>query len=314
MILDVHVHISAFTAPHGSMSRKLLESLPFRFMRRVFDIPGNGLEAETCVRELLFRTLDEIREIDRITLLAFDAVHDHDGNFDAANTHLYVTNDYVIELAKQHPKILFAASVHPYRKDAVAELERCVKAGAVLVKWLPITQNFNPADAKCIPFYEALASLKIPLLSHTGTENALPNVAPETADPKLLTEALNRGVKVIAAHCGSRLLPWETDYVPVWARMAKEFEHFYGDTAALNVPNRWYAYDTILNDPALCEKLVHGSDWPILPAPPPRLGLKAGVELLSDRNWLRRDVQIKQKLGFDEAYWHRAARVLNLSV
>ena len=32
--------------------------------------------------------------------------------------------DSVIELARQNPKILFGASVHPFRKDAVAELER----------------------------------------------------------------------------------------------------------------------------------------------------------------------------------------------
>ena len=61
----------------------------------------------------------------------------------------------------------FAASIHPYRADAVAELERCIAAGAVMVKWLPITQDFNPADPKCIPLYEALAHHRIPLLSHT---------------------------------------------------------------------------------------------------------------------------------------------------
>ena len=61
-------------------------------------------------------------------------------------------------------KMLFGASVHPYRKDAVAELERCVAAGAVLLKWLPITQGFNPADPRCFPFYEALAHHKLPLL------------------------------------------------------------------------------------------------------------------------------------------------------
>src|SRR5438874_13119055 len=105
-------------------------------------------------------------------------------------THLYVTNDYVIELAKRHRKMLFGASVHPYRKDAIAELERCVKAGAVLLKWLPIVQNFDPSDARCIPFYEALAHYKLPLLSHTGGEKSLPNLNTAVADPRLLEPAL----------------------------------------------------------------------------------------------------------------------------
>jgi hypothetical protein len=56
---------------------------------------------------------------------------------------------------------------------------------------------------------------------------------------------------------------------------------------------------------------VHGSDWPILPVPPlRRLGVGGSVAAWRERNWLRRDVLIKQKIGFDDAYWHRAAKVL----
>jgi len=218
-----------------------------------------------------------------------------------------------MNLASRHPKILFAASIHPYRRDAVAELERCAAAGAVMVKWLPITQRFNPADAKCIPFYEALAHHGIPLLSHTGWEHVLPSLDPSVADPMLLLEALKRGVRVIAAHCGTRLFPWEIDYLPNWSQLAKEYEHFYGDTAALNVPNRWYAYDTILKDAALSRKLVHGSDWPVVAVPPQmRLGGKLSLELMLESNWMRRDVLIKRKLGFGEDYWHRAGTFLRM--
>src|SRR6185312_14728454 len=105
-------------------------------------------------------------------------------------THLYVSNDYVIELAKRHRKVLFGASVHPYRKDAVAEIERCVADGAVLLKWLPIVQDFDPSDERCFPVYEALAHYKLPLLCHTGGERSLPNLNPHVADPLLLTPAL----------------------------------------------------------------------------------------------------------------------------
>jgi hypothetical protein len=31
---------------------------------------------------------------------------------------------------------------------------------------------------------------------------------------------------------------------------------------------------------------------------------------MKEKNWMRRDVLIKQRLGFDEAYWQRAAKVL----
>jgi uncharacterized protein len=263
---------------------------------------------------VLFRTLDETPELDAAVVLAFDAVHRAaDGSLDRENTHLHVTNDYVIALAAAHRKILFGASIHPYRRDAVAELERCASAGAALVKWLPITQGMNPADERCLPFYDALAHYRIPLLCHTGGEKSLPSVAPETASPLLLVPALRRGVTVIAAHCGTRSSPFEADHVRDFARLCGEHENFFGDTAALNLPTRSHAYRTIFEDDVVRSKLVHGSDWPIPVIPPASiLGLAEAGELWMEPNWLRRDVLIKRRLGFDGNYWRRAARVLRL--
>jgi predicted TIM-barrel fold metal-dependent hydrolase len=226
-----------------------------------------------------------------------------------------VTNDYAADLARRYPKLLFGASVHPYRADAVAELERCVAAGAVLVKWLPVVQNIDPADPRCLPFYEALAHHQVPLLCHTGGEMALPAPYMQYAKPELLVPALERGVTVLAAHCGTRSTPFEADHVPAFVRMAKEYERFYGDTSALNTPTRCYAYDRILTDEVVRRKLVHGSDWPVISLPPLRLGLwTAWHAIRRERNWMRRDVLIKQALGFDDAYWHRLAGLLRLPV
>jgi predicted TIM-barrel fold metal-dependent hydrolase len=315
MVIDCHVHVSATSPPHGIMSDRLLKSLPFRFMgwRLGLDPAGPAFDAE--LESLMDRLIADTDGLDAAVVLAFDAVYDRDGRIDIPNTHLYAKNDYVIELCARHPRrMLFGASIHPYRTDAVAELERCAAAGAVLVKWLPIVQNFNPADPKCEPFYEALAALKMPLLCHTGGETSLPNLDKSTADPALLLPALKRGVTVIMAHCGTRSKPAEADYLPTFVRLAKDFEHCYGDTSALSLPMRSYAYETILNDPAVREKLVHGSDWPILPVPPAmHMRLMDGLKLWFETNWIRRDVLIKRKLGFDDAYWQRASKVLRLS-
>src|SRR5438552_8716025 len=125
---------------------------------------------------------------------------------------------------RAHPKILSGTSIPPYRRDAIAQLERCVAGGAVLMKWLPIVQNFNPADKKCIPFYEALAHHKLPLLAHTGGEQSLPNLDKSVADPILLKNALARGVSVIMAHCGTRSAPWDTDYLHGFMHLARVYE------------------------------------------------------------------------------------------
>ena len=312
MIIDCHVHIAATTPGHGKMSKRLLDSWPFRFMQWRLGLKGATPETEVLLGRRLAEFIDDT-PIDAAAILAFDAVHDLQGNLDDDNTHLYVTNDYVIELAKKNPKMLFAASIHPYRRDAVVELERCAAAGAVLVKWLPIVQGFDPSNQKCFPFYEALAHHKIPLLSHTGGEQSLPNLDKSVASPALLKPALDRGVTVIMAHCGTRSAFRDQDYLQIFMQMARDYEHCYGDTSALNLITRDYAYKSILKDPQVRAKLVHGSDWPICPFPPiSHLGIVETIKLFRIRNWLRRDVAIKQRLGFEDAYWHRASKILRL--
>jgi predicted TIM-barrel fold metal-dependent hydrolase len=120
-------------------------------------------------------------------------------------------------------------------------------------------------------------------------------------------------VTVIAAHCGTRSRLFEKDFLPAFLRLAREHERLYGDTAALNLPTRSYAYRALLNDEAARAKLVHGSDWPIVSVPPLRAGpLKALRLLATEGNWMRRDVLAKRALGLDDAYWHRAATLLRL--
>src|SRR4051794_39569055 len=126
MVIDCHVHIAATTPPHGSMSPKLLKSLPFKFMRWRLGLDPEGPAFDAELEDLIDRLIVETTGLDAAVMLAFDAVHNRDGQVDHANTHLHVTNDYAIEMCRRHPsRMRFGASIHPYRKDAVAELERC---------------------------------------------------------------------------------------------------------------------------------------------------------------------------------------------
>src|SRR5438045_1746345 len=111
MVIDCHVHVSACTPGHGSMSPRLMNSIPFRFMQWRFGLHGATQQTELDLEKLLVRTIDETQPLDAVVVLAFDAVYTRDGIFDTHNTHLYVTNDYAIELAARHKKILFGASV-----------------------------------------------------------------------------------------------------------------------------------------------------------------------------------------------------------
>jgi len=313
MIVDCHVHAVAAIPGHGITSRRLRRRPSVFLLRLALGISlfGDDAKLEQEMESKLARTIAEAPELDAAVVLAFDAVYTDDGRLDEANTHLYVANDYAAALCKKYRKMLFGASIHPYRKDAVAELERCIAAGAVLVKWLPLVQKFNPADERCLPFYEALAHHRIPLLSHTGGEISLPILTKHYRDPELLVPALQRGVTVIAAHCGTRAHLFEKDYLHSFIRLAREYEHLYGDTSSLCVPTRSYALRPLLDDPFVRQKLVHGSDWPIVSIPPARIGMWKSLRMVAtEHNWIRRDILAKRALGFDDAYFHRVETLL----
>src|SRR5262249_5295322 len=111
----------------------------------------------------------------------------------------------------------------------------------------------------------------------------------------------------------TRSQPFGKNYLPQFVRMAKEHEHFYGDTSALCLPTRSYAFRTILRDEAVRRKTVHGSDWPVISIPPLRVGLRTALRLLmTTGNWVRRDVLTKRALGFDDEYFHRLDKLLRI--
>jgi uncharacterized protein len=141
--IDCHVHVLAATPGRGYLSGYLRRRPNVLLTRILLRVPlfGSDEQIERVFEDRLVRTIDGTPELDAAVGLAFDAVYGEDGRRDE-NTHLYVTNEYAAELARKHPKLLLGASVHPYRKDALEELERCVADGAVLMKWLPLVQGW----------------------------------------------------------------------------------------------------------------------------------------------------------------------------
>lgn len=155
----------------------------------------------------------------KLVLLAMDAYHDESGAPVPARTHFLVPNDLVAAAARAHPdRFEWTASVHPYRQDAVAEVKRVRSLGARAVKWIPAAQGIDPASALCDPFYEALARLGLPLLSHAGTERAAPG-DDTLGNPLRLRRALEHGVRVVVAHGATMGEGQDLDAGPDGSRM-----------------------------------------------------------------------------------------------
>jgi mannonate dehydratase len=214
----------------------------------------------------------------RLMLLAFDYAYDADGRRLTEGSGFHVPNSYARDVARRHPgRLEWTASIHPYRKDAVSALKDAVRDGARAVKWLPPSMNIDPASPRCDAFYEALARLDLPLLSHAGLERAVhvPD-AQKLGNPLRLRRALDHGVRVIVAHCASMGDGEDLDAgagasrvenFELFARLMEEprYENrLYGDISAMTQMNRiGPALDAVLERDDWHGRLINGSDYPL---------------------------------------------------
>lgn len=211
--------------------------------------------------------------------LAFDAHVREDGGEDDARTPFHVPNEYVASLASAHAELAFCASIHPYRADALARLERAAEDKAVAVKWLPNAMGIDPASPRCDAFYRRLAELRIPLLTHTGVEHAVDAAdAQELGNPLRLRRPLDVGVRVIAAHCASLgkcrddERGGEARGLDLFLRLMGEQQYdgrLYGDLSAVVLVNRGKSVlGELLAATELHARLVNGSDYPLVAIDP----------------------------------------------
>jgi uncharacterized protein len=321
MKIDLHVHVADLESllkkrKAGSLSNPT--GFLSNILRTASTTCASPPESTDGINERCFRQLAVwVREssLDAIVLLALDAVYDESGLPRHEETVFYVENEFVCSVANRFQEFIFGASIHPYRRDAVQELERLVKKGACLVKWIPSGQYIEPDNPKCFPFYEALAHLRIPLLSHTGVEHTLGIRRAQYNHPNRLVPALEKGVTVIAAHCGVHLFLHEPSYFNAWATLARRYEHLYGDSAAFPIVTRITSLRRILKDPALQTKLLYGSDYPGIPSPfwCWQLGFGKMRELASIKNPLLRNLSVMQALDMPPEVLERAHHQLGIS-
>jgi hypothetical protein len=315
--IDMHVHVVGNGSGgsgcwlHVTGWHRPLAAL----MLRQVGLPASAMRGD-LEGSLVERLLNMVRgsSLGAAVILAQDDVHDENGKVMPGVGSFYVPNDYVLGLARKHPEFLPAVSIHPARPDALEELDRCLAAGAVMMKCLPNCQNINCADRRLTKFWERMAEAKLPLLAHTGGEHTLPVVRREYADPRILTLPLEIGVTVIAAHSATKSGFTDPEYFHIFAEMTRQFPNLYGDTSAFNVPLRGRHIRKCLAEP-LAARMLHGSDFPV-----PVNGLWAWLRgFLSWKDYrraqrtdniLERDYQLKVAMGFKPECFTRISQLL----
>ena len=210
-------------------------------------------------------------------VLAFDRHYDPDGTIDEVHTEFYVPNEYAFKVAAGAPDIFVPViSVHPYREDAVQELEKWAAQGARLIKWLPNAMGIDPSSPLCDPFYAAMRRLDMVLLTHAGEEKAVEAEADQSlGNPLLLRRPLDQGTKIIVAHCasGGKNPDLDSDGRPLqdnfdlFMRLMDEPQYdgfLFCDISALTLVQRMgKPLRTLLKRDDLHHRLVDGSDYPL---------------------------------------------------
>ena len=299
-VWDVHAHVFAEAGGEdhagdetmGSFYRPLAAAQRYFFRNAACVGDDRG---ETAYAARLGELAAALPAGIKLLLLALDAWHDERGVAQPGRTHVSVGNDYCAAVAASLPaRYEWAASVHPYRADAVDAIEQARLRGARALKWIPAAQGIDPASPRCDRVYRTLARLGLPLICHAGSERALPG-DDAMGNPLRLRRALEQGVRVVMAHCASMGESPDldrgasgamTDNFVLFERLMDEAQYgglLYGDLAAVTQSAR--------AGPALLRilargagggdwdgRLLNGSDYP-LPAIMPLYSLQRLVGL-----------------------------------
>jgi len=249
--IDFHVHI---TPPDIIANwKKYAEKEPY------FSLLSNSKHNKFATAQDIVAALEQKTSIfDRAVVFGF-AFHD-------AGLCRYV-NDYVIESVGQYPKRLTGFCVvsprGSRRGEGAREIERCRSAGLKGVGELfPEGQGFDLEDKKETAFVTgACKELGIPLLLHAN-EPVGHFYAGKTDVTLWQIETFvtnNPGLDIVLAHWGGGIFLYEA-----MNELKEKFRNVYYDTAATP-----FLYDERIYRTAkalgLCEKILFGSDFPLLP-------------------------------------------------
>jgi predicted TIM-barrel fold metal-dependent hydrolase len=175
------------------------------------------------------------------------------------------TNDYIIDAVARYPKRLvgFGAVQPQSTKAAIAEIERCAKAGLKGVGEIrPDMQLFDLDDEMVIdPFVEALTSHKLILLTHASEPVGHKYQGKGGITPDLLYPfiAAHPQLTIVCAHWGGGL-----PFYNLMPEVKEAMKNVYFDSAASPFLYSPDVYDQVIKLVG-ADRVLFGSDYPLLP-------------------------------------------------
>ena len=320
-VVDIHMHLIGESPSNGCyLGPRARKSLSYKMLVPFLDIDRN-ISSDEIDRQYVAMLKQQVESTSVPyygILLAMDGVYNENGEMDYDRTPFYVPNEYLFKVCSESDRFFPWASVNPNRKDALHELEKVIENGAVLIKWLPNSQNINPSDSSHIPFYRILTDKNIPLLVHGGKEYSVPVEDQSLGNPDHLILPLEEGVSVIVAHCADTGGDKRGKYFDRFLQMLKNYPNLYGDISSLSFLHKTLKLRYFLNHPKLFDRLYYGSDFPLISTPLVsafyflgKLSLKEMFQIEAIENDLENNLQLNQKLGIPNHCFSRGKELLH---
>ncbi len=212
-------------------------------------------------------------------ILAFDKHYDADGTANLQKTNMYVPNRYVVELAQRYPDIFLPViSIHPYRSDALQELEQVGESRSQIHEMASQRHGHGSGKSRSSsPFYRTMKERNMILLSHAGEEQAVEaeedqRLGKSTATSQTLGYGRARDYRSRReprqlATISTRVLAQTANCFDLFLRLMDERKYaglLFGEISAMLQFNRMpVPFATILKRQDLHARLVNGSDYPL---------------------------------------------------
>ncbi|MEO7729090.1 MAG: hypothetical protein ABIS45_17705 [Burkholderiales bacterium] len=282
-VWDCHTHLvgTGDSSSGAWINPAMLSPLhPVQYAQRLFYLnaacTSSGSVDESYVARLR-QLMQDMRPGAKVLLLAFDRAYRVEGALSLAGSTFYMPDSHAQRVAQAFPQYFeWAASIHPYRNDAVAALEQAKRSGARAIKWLPGAMGIDPALPRCDAFYAAMARLNVPLLTHAGMEGAVSADQQDFGNPLKLRRALDHGVRVVVAHCASMGTDRDldrganaplSDSFALFTRLMDDARYtgrVFGDISAMTQLNRaGPALASVIERGEWHARLLNGSDYPL---------------------------------------------------
>jgi hypothetical protein len=250
-IIDSQTHIRCYGYQSKCYTKKDWDLTIYEYLSGISE---NKLKekGDKYLFDILDKEISNSAWLEQTIVLAFDHVYNEAGDKQEKNSKYFIPNEFVAQNSRRLHSILFGASIHPYRKDALKQIPIIKNSNAKLVYLNPDLQNFKLDHPRLIALASELKKYNLPLMIDLSQKNN-PNIE----------EVLQTGVTFIATGTWSVGSVGSFKKFNYMTNLLKKYPNLYGSLASYPLQFSWINhFKMIIRSHSWENHLIYGSNYP----------------------------------------------------